>query len=159
LLGLGYPGGPAIEKTASKGTSGKYSLPRPMKGDGSYEFSFSGLKTAAAHQISSLRGSGHLDLSTQADLAAETQEAIVDVLVEKTFHAAKKYSVKTIVLGGGVAANKYLRERLCRDFGGVVQFPSPKFAVDNGAMIAAAAYFNYKPTAWNKVQADASVLF
>ncbi len=159
LLGLGYPGGPAIEKIASKGTSGKYRLPRPLKGDGSYDFSFSGLKTAAAVQINSLRKSGHIDPITQADLAAEIQEAIVDVLVDKTLKASKQYGVKTIVLGGGVAANKYLRERVSSDFGGVVQFSSPKFAVDNGAMIAAAAYFNYKPVNWEKIQADASILF
>lgn len=159
LLGLGYPGGPAIEKIASKGTSGKYKLPRPLKGDGSYDFSFSGLKTATATQISNLRRSGYIDPSTKADLAAEIQEAIVDVLVEKTLKAAKKYEVKTIVLGGGVAANKYLRERVSSAFGGVVQFSSPKFAVDNGAMVASAAYFNYKPIDWSKVQADASVLF
>ena len=159
LLGLGYPGGPAIEKIASEGTSGKYKLPRPLKGDGSYDFSFSGLKTAAANQLEVLKGSDSLDDAARSHFAAETQEAIVDVLVEKTLKAAKKYNVKTIVLGGGVTANKYLRGRVSSDFEGKVQFSSPKFAVDNGAMIASAAYFNYEPIEWNKIQADASVLF
>ena len=159
LLGLGYPGGPAIEKAASKGTSGKYQLPRPMKGDGSYDFSFSGLKTAADTLINNLKHADDLYPNIKSNLAAEIQEAIVDVLVDKTIKAAKNYSVKTIVLGGGVAANKYLRKRLSSSFDGVVQFSAPKFAVDNGAMIASAAFFNYKPTAWRKVQTDASVLF
>ena len=159
LLGLGYPGGPAIENLALEGTLGKYKLPRPMKNDNSFDFSFSGLKTAAANQLAALKESGSFNDKAKSQFAAETQEAIIDVLVGKTLKAAKKYNVNTIVLGGGVAANKHLRKRMRAGFSGEVAVSSPKYAVDNGAMIASAAYFNYKPVNWMNIQADASILF
>ncbi|OGY25541.1 MAG: tRNA (adenosine(37)-N6)-threonylcarbamoyltransferase complex transferase subunit TsaD [Candidatus Woykebacteria bacterium RBG_16_43_9] len=159
LLGLGYPGGPAIEEQALKGDSAKYKLPRPLAKNPTYDFSFSGLKTATVNLVNQLSESKPLNATTKYDLAASVQEAIVDVLVEKTIRATKEYNVNNIVLGGGVAANKHLRAKMTSEYGGGVCFSSPKFAIDNGAMIASAAYFNFKPVKWDKVKADGAILF
>ncbi|MEX0622096.1 MAG: tRNA (adenosine(37)-N6)-threonylcarbamoyltransferase complex transferase subunit TsaD [Candidatus Woykebacteria bacterium] len=158
LLGLGFPGGPEIETRAHLGKS-EFQLPRPMIGDNTYDFSFSGLKTAFVNLVDRLKKGGSLDQIQVNNLAASCQEAIVDVLVSKSIRAAKEFGANNIVLGGGVAANAYLRKTLLGNFTGNVYFPDPKYSVDNGAMIAAAAYFNYKPMPWNEVRADASILF
>ena len=148
LLNLGYPGGPAIEAAASLVTSHQSlvtSLPRPMINDKSFDFSFSGLKTAVAN----LARTQNLEPS---HLAYELQEAVTDVLAKKTLQAAEKYKVKTILLAGGVAANKRLREKL-------PQASAPPFALctDNAAYIASAAYFNQNIVPWQKVDADPSL--
>lgn len=161
-LGLGYPGGPAIEKTAVSGDPSRFGLPRPLSGSTDYDFSFSGLKTAAVIQIGKLnkgRGASSVSKSQISDFAASFQEAVVDSLVIKTVRAAEKFKVENIVLGGGVAANKRLRERLKKRFNGNLFTSSRQLSVDNAAMIGAAAFFNYKPKKWGEISADASILF
>lgn len=137
VLGLGYPGGPAIDKLAKRGDAQAIAFPRALSGKG-YDFSFSGLKTAVVRHV---RGA---DKVKRADVAASFQEAVVDVQVEKAIRAAKDLDVGTIVAGGGVAANSRLRAKLgeaaaSQDVRFVV--PSPQLCVDNGAMIAAAGHF------------------
>jgi len=155
LLGLTYPGGPAIQKAAAKVHSLSNSLPRPLAKSSDLDFSFSGLKTAVA----SLVGEKKLTAAQVSQYAAEIQEAIVDSLLIKTLKAAKNYSVKDLLLAGGVAANSRLVEKAKTEFNGRVHAPTPKLCVDNGAMVAAAAYFNYKPVPWEKVNADSGLFF
>ena len=158
LLGLGYPGGPAIEAASKTGDPKRYNLPRPLMNDPNLTFSFSGFKTAVVRLVESL-GKGALDKPVVADLAASIQEAIIDILVAKTNKAADKFNVGNIVLGGGVAANTRLREKMTKTFGGHVYYSNPELSTDNAAMIASAAYFNFKPQAWEGVKADPSILF
>ena len=172
LLNLGYPGGPAIEKAAAGGDPSKFDLPRPMIEDPSDDFSFSGLKTAVVNLTNTIAQTKKLETSDMlkshqklltskqvADLAASIQEAIVAVLVKKTIRAANNFKLPTIVLGGGVAANRQLREKMAAGFGGEVKFAAPTYSIDNGAMIASAAFFNPKKTPWQKLKVDASILF
>lgn len=146
-LGLGYPGGPEIERVAATGTPGRISLPRPMVssrdrvGDPAYfDMSFSGLKTAVSLAARELEQAGDLEGAT-ADLAAEFQEAAVDVLVEKVMRAVELLDVPNVVLGGGVARNTCLQTRLGERLGAERSLfvPSPRLATDNAAMIAAVA--------------------
>jgi N6-L-threonylcarbamoyladenine synthase len=137
LLGLGYPGGPALAKLADRGHRGRFQLPRPMIASGDLAFSFSGLKTAVATIV---RGSTHNE-AAKADLAAEFQEAIVDVLVAKCMAAMSAGGRQRLVVAGGVGANRRLRERL--DLAGQAEgfetyYPEPELCTDNGAMIALA---------------------
>ena len=160
VLGMGYPGGPEIEKLAVKVESGKYSikLPRPMINSKSFDFSFSGLKTAVVNLIHSSEIIDH----RRAEIAAEFQKAVVDVLVNKTMKAAEKFGAKTIIIGGGVAANELLRSQMTTQSsrtGITVLFPSKKLSVDNGAMIAAAAFYNFKQVDPLKLSADPSLHF
>jgi N6-L-threonylcarbamoyladenine synthase len=135
LLGLGYPGGPAIAQLAESGTPGRIELPRPKLHSGDLDFSFSGLKTAVATRIAR----GLPTEQSRADLAAEVQAAIVDVLVAKSLAAVRATGLRTLVIAGGVSANRRLRERLAeastRD-GLRVCCPEPALCTDNGAMIA-----------------------
>ncbi|MDX1393974.1 MAG: tRNA (adenosine(37)-N6)-threonylcarbamoyltransferase complex transferase subunit TsaD [Gemmatimonadota bacterium] len=146
-LGLGYPGGPEIERAGRAGRAGAIPLPRPMLSttDGPddpayFDMSFSGLKTAVALVADELEEEGRLEDSV-ADLAAEFQEAVVDVLVEKTMRAVELADVPRVVLGGGVARNTRLQERLAERLGPdrALFVPSPRLATDNAAMIAAVA--------------------
>ncbi|MFM1988344.1 MAG: hypothetical protein RJA99_1301 [Pseudomonadota bacterium] len=136
LLGLGYPGGPAIARLADAGTPGRFDLPRPKLHSGDLDFSFSGLKTAVATRIAR----GLPDDAARADLAADVQAAIVDVLVAKSLAALRATGLSTLVIAGGVSANRRLRERLAQQAGvrdGLrVCFPEPALCTDNGAMIA-----------------------
>ena len=135
LLGLGYPGGPAIARLADTGTPGRFDLPRPKLHSGDLDFSFSGLKTAVATRIAR----GLPDATARADLAAEVQAAIVDVLVAKSLAALRDTGLESLVIAGGVSANARLRERLATaaDAGGLRVFcPEPALCTDNGAMIA-----------------------
>lgn len=146
LLGLGYPGGPAIEKAA---VAGKVKLPRPMINNDNLDFSFSGLKTALARR--SLGEGGPA-------LAYELQEAVTDVLVAKTLKAAKDFKVGSILLAGGVAANKRLREKMSEaveKLDAKVDLFIPPFSLctDNAACIASAAYFNNQPVTPTEVNA------
>jgi len=142
LLGLGYPGGPAIENAAAGANRQFIRFPRAMKGHENYEFSFSGLKTAVSVYLQ--------DKSPQfveqhcADLAASFQEAVVDVLVQKTIDAASNFKIGQISVTGGVARNKRLRELFIERKSGDTQvfFPSPALCTDNGAMIAACGAFH-----------------
>ncbi len=135
LLGLGYPGGPALSRLAQSGHPGKYRLPRPMLHSDSLDFSFSGLKTA----VLTLVRQSDPDDQTRADIACATQEAIVDVLAHKARSALAQTGLSQLVVAGGVGANRLLRERLTHDIekrGGRVFYPELEFCTDNGAMIA-----------------------
>ncbi|MFZ4585685.1 MAG: tRNA (adenosine(37)-N6)-threonylcarbamoyltransferase complex transferase subunit TsaD [Acidimicrobiia bacterium] len=136
LLGLGYPGGPAIDRLARDGDAAAISFPRPMRGEG-LEFSFSGLKTAVA-----LRVRDHDD--DVADVAASFQAAVVDVCIEKLALAADRIDAASIAIGGGVAANSALRaaaQELGRETGRAVLLPALEYCTDNAAMIAAAGSY------------------
>jgi N6-L-threonylcarbamoyladenine synthase len=138
LLGLGYPGGPVLARLADAGRAGRFTLPRPVIASGDLDFSFSGLKTAVA----TLARSRALDDAARADLAAEFQEAIVDVLVAKCRAALAATGHRRLVVAGGVGANRRLRERLdaaAADEGFEVFYPELELCTDNGAMIAYAA--------------------
>ena len=141
LLGLGYPGGPALAKLAADGRPGLYKLPRPMLHSGDLEFSFSGLKTAVLTLVKQRSNDGEeiLDQQTRADIACAVQEAIVDVLAQKARAALAHTGLDQLVVAGGVGANQLLRERLNKDIGkrgGKVFYPDLEFCTDNGAMIA-----------------------
>ncbi len=132
FLGLGYPGGPAIDRAARNGDPAAIPFPRPMLSDG-YDFSFSGLKTAVIHYVRK-----HRDVEI-ADVAASFQDAVVDVLVEKLLTAARDTGISTVVVGGGVAANSRLRERLGEVADLRVVVPALALCTDNAAMVAAVA--------------------
>ena len=143
LLGLGYPGGPALARLAEAGDAKRFDLPRPMLSSGDLDFSFSGLKTAV---LTRLRGLGEPDAQTRADLAASFQEAVVDVLASKCDAALREEGLNELVVAGGVGANARLRARLEADAarrGGRVFFPPLELCTDNGAMIAFAAALRY----------------
>jgi N6-L-threonylcarbamoyladenine synthase len=143
LLGLGYPGGPALAKLAESGDAKRFDFPRPMLASGNLDFSFSGLKTAVLTRIKSL---GALDERTRADLAASFQHAIVEVLASKCADALRREGLQRLVVAGGVGANTRLRERLVEEAarnGGQVFFPPLRLCTDNGAMIAFAAALKY----------------
>jgi N6-L-threonylcarbamoyladenine synthase len=139
LLGLGYPGGPALARLAEQGRDDAIALPRPLLHSGNLDFSFAGLKTAV---MTRLRGMGpHPDESQRADLAASTQAAIVDVLVAKTQRAMRDVGLQRLVVAGGVGANRRLRSRLdaaAARGGWRVHYPPLALCTDNGAMIALA---------------------
>ncbi len=139
LLGLGYPGGPAIQKLAAHGDPSKLTLPRAWLGD-SYDFSFSGLKTAVLRVVEGLDDGSDL---TRADVAASFQEAVVDVLVTKTQRAAEEFHARQVLLAGGVAANGLLRAEMDRRVGRPVIYPPLSLCTDNAAMIAAAGHYRY----------------
>lgn len=133
LLGLGYPGGPALSKLAATGDVSRFSLPRPMLNSGDFDFSFSGLKTAV---LTLVRKQG---LEQAADIAAAFQAAAVEVLVSKSLAACAHSGASRLVVAGGVGANTHLRERLTREAavrGIRVFYPRLEFCTDNGAMIA-----------------------
>lgn len=135
LLGLGYPGGPALAKLAGNGTPGRFKLPRPMLTSGDLNFSFSGLKTA----VVTLVAQRTYDAGARADIAAEFQAAIAEVLVAKSLAALDRTGLKRLVVAGGVGANRLLRERLSeavRKKSAAVFYPEMEFCTDNGAMIA-----------------------
>lgn len=164
VLGLGYPGGPAIsaeaEKLKTKNLKLKTELPRPMIKEENFDFSFSGLKTAVINLTKNLKlktKDRSLQSSVINALAFEIQEAITDVLVTKTIRAAQKYQVKSILLAGGVAANSRLREKFklsIRHSPFVIFQPPPRLCTDNAAYIAACAYFNQKFVPWEKVKVE-----
>ncbi|XKK41142.1 tRNA (adenosine(37)-N6)-threonylcarbamoyltransferase complex transferase subunit TsaD [Nocardiopsis sp. ARC36] len=138
LLELPYPGGPPIDKAAQKGNAKAMRFPRGKWGDGTYDFSFSGLKTAVARHVEDADRQG-LPLVV-ADIAAAFQESVVDVLTRKAVDACVEHGVSTLVISGGVAANSALRalaEQRCREAGIELRVPRPRLCTDNGAMIAA----------------------
>jgi N6-L-threonylcarbamoyladenine synthase len=138
LLGLGYPGGPALSKLAARGRPGRFHLPRPMRASGDLNFSFSGLKTAVLSVVRESR----LGAADYPDLAAEIEAAIVDVLAIKALAALDETGLSELVVAGGVGANRSLRERLAADArarGVTVFYPPAELCTDNGAMIAFAA--------------------
>ena len=161
MLGLSFPGGPEIAKSAKGGDPKAFDFPRPMLHSKDYNFSFSGLKTAVLYTIRDLTVTSKI----KKDIAASFQQAAVDVLIAKTIRAAKEYKVKTIMLAGGVAANEELRKQ----FGEVIKkelpdtlykIPHTSLATDNAAMIAAAAYFRRNKatlTRWKTLKANGNL--
>ena len=147
ISGLGYPGGVAVEKISLEGNYDKIKFPRAYLNKDSFDFSFSGLKTAVSLYLKKWKEGGSRDEEFcsihLADIAASFQEAVVDVLVHKTIMAAKKTGVASLVVAGGVACNGRLRTRMSAETSreGIKAFyPAPEFCTDNGAMIAAAGY-------------------
>jgi N6-L-threonylcarbamoyladenine synthase len=139
LMGLGYPGGPALAKLAEQGDGAAFKLPRPLLHSGNLDFSFAGLKTAVLTQAKKL---GEDLEARKADLAASTQAAIVEVLVKKSLAALEQAGLKRLVVAGGVGANRHLRDQLnaqCQRRGLRVHYPELYLCTDNGAMIAMAA--------------------
>ena len=142
LLGLGYPGGGIIEKTAFDGRDDAIDFPRAYLSKGSLDFSFSGLKTSVALYIKKWRDRNDNEISLQ-DIAASFQAAVVDILIDKLIAATNQVGVKSIMLAGGVARNNYLRNKLQKtisDKGIDLYIPHPELCTDNGAMIAVAGY-------------------
>lgn len=142
VLGLGYPGGPAIERHAVGGNPHAFSFPRAFSGrDDTYEFSFSGLKSSVINTLHNLHQKG--ETVNTADVAASFQAAVVDILTEKTVLAARQEGVKTVLLAGGVAANRALRkslaEALAKDAVSLL-YPPPELCTDNAAMVACAGH-------------------
>ena len=147
IMGLGYPGGPRIQQIA-QGVTPQQTVPRAWLGD-SYDFSFSGIKTHVLHQVQRRKADPSENLAeTQPefvqDLAAAFQESVVDVLVTKTIAAAERHYARTILLAGGVAANKALRDTLLARSPIPVRYPPIWLCTDNAAMIGAAAYYRYE---------------
>lgn len=139
LLGLGYPGGPALARLAKSGQAGRFVFPRPMTQKPGLDFSFSGLKTHALTMIREAEATGSLDQQTRADIACAFEEAVVDTLVIKCRRALEETGMSCLVIAGGVSANQRLREQLdalSRSLGINVCLPRPVFCTDNGAMIA-----------------------
>ena len=139
LLGLGYPGGPALAKLAEQGNKDRFTFPRPMTNRPGLEFSFSGLKTFA---INTLNEYAH-EPNVKADIACAFQEAVVDTFVIKCRRAMKETGLKRLVIAGGVSANKALRAELANvmeESGGDIFYPRPEFCTDNGAMVAYCGY-------------------
>ena len=144
-IGLGYPGGPKIDKLAKEGKPKAIAFPRAHVEGCPYDFSFSGLKSAVLNYLHHAEQVG--EEINRADVAASFQAAVVDVLVERTLLAAKEYGIKNVALAGGVASNSALRagmEAGCQAAGCQLFYPSPIYCTDNAAMIGAAAYYEYK---------------
>jgi len=172
ILGLGYPGGPAIAAEAKKYQNikiSKYrvSLPRPMIDQKNYDFSFAGLKTAVLYDFKSRSSKIRKSKNYIREMAKEIQQAVIDVLISKTLRAAKEFKTKSIILGGGVVANSELRKQFKQKIQKEIPntqylMPNTKFCTDNAAMVALTGYFNWlkKPSAtfysWKKIEADAN---
>jgi N6-L-threonylcarbamoyladenine synthase len=143
LMGLGYPGGPALSKWAQLGNPQAFKLPRPLLHSGNFDFSFAGLKTAVLTQAQKLGPDLHNPSTThKADLCASTEAAIVEVLLKKSMAALKATGMRRLVVAGGVGANRSLRNQLnesCSKAGVRVHYPELHLCTDNGAMIAMAA--------------------
>ena len=144
-IGLGYPGGPKIQKISEEGNKDAIAFPRAKVADSPFDFSFSGLKSSVLNYINSCEMKG--EEINKADIAASFQEAVVDVLVSHTIEGAKQLGFKKIAMAGGVASNAVLREEMkeaCERRGFKFYHPSPILCTDNAAMIGAAAYYDYK---------------
>lgn len=144
-IGLGYPGGPKIDKLSKEGNPDAIPFPRAKVADNAYDFSFSGLKSAVLNYLNSCRMKG--EEVNQADVAASFQKAVVDVLVEHSLHAVKQYGYQKFAIAGGVASNSSLRaafEQECAKRGIAFYHPSPALCTDNAAMIGAAGYYEYQ---------------
>ena len=163
ILGLGYPAGPEIDTISQKGNEKAILFPRSYLKKDSLDFSFSGVKTAVLYHCrgQDSKNAGEMPELKEgeiADLAASFQEAVVDVLVNKTIFAATRYSVKSIILGGGVACNSRLRQKLTdaakqRDI--PLYYPSKKLCMDNAAMVAGLAYYKYDEKEFSGLEVEA----
>ncbi len=144
-IGLGYPGGPKIDKVSKEGNPDAIHFPRAHVGDSEYDFSFSGLKSSVLNYLNSLEMKH--EQYVQADVAASFQKAVVDVLVGNSVHAIEKFHADKFALAGGVASNSALREAMqkaCEERGVKFYRPAPILCTDNAAMIGSAAYYDFK---------------
>lgn len=144
-IGLGYPGGPKIDKVSKEGNPDAIAFPRAHMEDAPFDFSFSGLKSAVLNYINGCRMKG--EAYSQADVAASFQKAVTDVLVEHAMHAVEEYHMDKFAIAGGVASNSALREAMakaCAERKIEFYYPSPVYCTDNAAMIGVAAYYEYK---------------
>jgi len=157
VLDLGYPGGPIIEKLAKEGDPSSIKFPRPILNDKSYDFSFSGLKTAVIYYIKELKEENkNIPVS---DILASFQQAVTDVLVGKTLKAALNFKTKQIILAGGVAANSSLRKEIKEKANLLnikVFYPSISLCTDNAAMVASAGYYKFKENKKSSLSLDAA---
>ncbi len=161
LLNLPYPAGPHIEKLSAPVKNDLYNFPKPLIDSNDYDFSFSGLKTAVLREIEK---KGKLNNETVSNISYSMQRAIIEVLVKKTLKAAEEFKVKSILLGGGVSANQKLREEFKSAISNqqsAIKFfaPAKNLSTDNAAMIASAAFFNYKEVLWQKITANPELYF
>lgn len=143
-IGLGYPGGPKIEKVSHEGNPHAIQFPKPKVADGPYDFSFSGLKSAVLNYLNSCQMKG--EEIVQADVAASFQNSVIEVLVANAVRAIDEYGMERFAIAGGVASNQTLRaamEEACRQKGVTFYHPSPILCTDNAAMIGAAGYYDY----------------
>lgn len=144
-IGLGYPGGPKIDRISKEGNPQAIHFPRAKVADAEYDFSFSGLKSAVLNYLNSCQMKG--ETVNTADVAASFQKAVIDVLVEHSMNAVRKYSCQKFAIAGGVASNSALREafeKACQKEAVTFYHPSPVYCTDNAAMIGAAAYYEYQ---------------
>lgn len=144
-IGLGYPGGPKIDRVSREGNPDAIHFPRARVGNAEYDFSFSGLKSAVLNYLNSCQMKG--EEINVPDVAASFQKAVIDVLVEHSMDAVQKYNYKKFAIAGGVASNSGLRkafEETCQKNGIAFYHPSPVYCTDNAAMIGAAAYYEYQ---------------
>ena len=160
LMDLGYPGGPIISQLAKKGNPQAFALPRPMLKDKNYDFSFSGLKTAVRYELEKVK---KINQQIKTDMAASFQQACIEVLIAKTIRAAQEFKVKSVLLGGGVSANKELRQQLELEVNKFENFkfyqPDLSLTTDNALMVAIAGYWEYAEKnglkeGWQKVKVD-----
>ena len=146
-IGLGYPGGPKVEKAAKNGDPEAFAFPRAKIDENPYDFSFSGLKSAVLNTINSCKMKGmEIDEKLQADIAASFQASVIDSLKERVLMAIREFGLDAFAMAGGVASNQALREALretCESAGVRFCCPSPVYCTDNAAMIAAAGYYEY----------------
>jgi N6-L-threonylcarbamoyladenine synthase len=141
LLNLPYPGGPSIQKSAARGSATKFNFPRAWLDDDSFDFSFSGLKTAVLREIMQMKENG--EVIPTDDVAASFQEAVVEVLSKKAFAAAERFNAGDIIVAGGVSANSALRKAMTAQKQFRVHIPPLKLCTDNAAMIGTAGYFRF----------------
>ena len=156
VLGLGYPGGPKIDRVAKEGDPEAIHFKRVFLEKDTYDFSFSGLKTAVLNYLNTEKQAGRE--VNRADVAASFQQAVMDVVVRKAMDACSEFKEKKLVMAGGVAANSKLREMLtseCRKRGISLYYPAPILCTDNGAMIACAAYYRYRIHGEDSLEMDA----
>lgn len=143
-IGLGYPGGPKIDKISKEGNPEAITFPRAKVGDSEYDFSFSGLKSSVLNYLNSCQMKG--EEINRADVAASFQKAVTDVLVQNAMHGVKAYGLNKLAIAGGVASNSALRAAMkeaCEKNGVEFYYPSPVFCTDNAAMIGVAGYYEY----------------
>ena len=156
VIGLGYPGGPKVDRAAKEGNPDAVAFKRVYLDKGSYDFSFSGLKTQVINYVHTEKMRGH-ELSVP-DISASFQQAVVDVIVDKAVAAAEERGEQKLVMAGGVAANSRLREEMqsaCDAHGIRLYRPDPVLCTDNGAMIASAAYYKYRKHGADELDLDA----
>ena len=156
-LGLGYPGGPKVDKMAKKGNENAIIFPKSKFKDNPYDFSFSGVKTSVLNYINKQKQNN--DEIVIEDVCASFQKAVSDVLIKNTIKASKEYKLNSIVMAGGVAANTYIRSEMkkaCKENKIVLNYPPIEYCTDNGAMIGAFAYYQYLNKDFEKYDLNAN---